>query len=292
VRRAGGRPAIWRGAWISVGRGAPPATESRGSQCSPPAPGRTVARTRRWATVLRGIPHQVGVDATRATMTTPTNPPGRWLEIGTSRQGRTIRAFITHRRSQQTRLILGGMHGDEPKSVGLARRFIDHFASSPKHDPPIRWVVVPTVNPDGYERRNRRNAHRIDINRNFPTANWQRGRRHSRMFGGDAPASEPETQAVMALVRRYRPRLIVTIHSISQDRYCNNYDGPGRTYATRMAKCNGYPVTSTIGYPTPGSFGTWAGIEQGIPTITLELPSHHSPKRCWIDNHPALLSLA
>ena len=26
-----------------------------------------------------------------------------------------------------------------------------------------------------------------------------------------------------------------------------------------------------MGYPTPGSFGTWAGIEKEIPTITLEL---------------------
>ena len=33
----------------------------------------------------------------------------------------------------------------------------------------------------------------------------------------------------------------------------------------------GYPVEKSIGYPTPGSFGTWAGIERKIPTITLEL---------------------
>ena len=32
-----------------------------------------------------------------------------------------------------------------------------------------------------------------------------------------------------------------------------------------------YPVEESIGYPTPGSFGTWAGIEKGIPIITLEL---------------------
>ena len=32
-----------------------------------------------------------------------------------------------------------------------------------------------------------------------------------------------------------------------------------------------YPIEESIGYPTPGSFGTWAGIENGILTITLEL---------------------
>lgn len=31
------------------------------------------------------------------------------------------------------------------------------------------------------------------------------------------------------------------------------------------------PLQESIGYPTPGSFGTWAGVEKGIPTITLEL---------------------
>ena len=50
-----------------------------------------------------------------------------------------------------------------------------------------------------------------------------------------------------------------------------------------------YPVTTSIGYSTPGSFGTWAGVERGIPTVTLELPSHHSAKRCWADNRRALL---
>ena len=30
-------------------------------------------------------------------------------------------------------------------------------------------------------------------------------------------------------------------------------------------------MESSIGYPTPGSFGTWAGVEKKIPTITLEL---------------------
>ena len=32
-----------------------------------------------------------------------------------------------------------------------------------------------------------------------------------------------------------------------------------------------YPVEESIGYPTPGSFGTYAGVERNIPTITLEM---------------------
>ena len=41
--------------------------------------------------------------------------------------------------------------------------------------------------------------------------------------------------------------------------------------ANKISEIIKYPVEASIGYPTPGSFGTWAGIERNIPTITLEL---------------------
>ena len=110
--------------------------------------------------------------------------------------------------------------------------------------------------------------------------------------GDHAPASEPETRAVIEAVRRCTPAAIVTIHSIGNDRFCNNYDGPGKKLAHVMHASNGYPVSGSIGYPTPGSFGTWAGRELNLPVVTLELPSHRSPKRCWEDNRGALLALA
>jgi len=41
--------------------------------------------------------------------------------------------------------------------------------------------------------------------------------------------------------------------------------------AEKISEIIGYPVQQEIGYPTPGSFGTYAGVEKNIPTITLEL---------------------
>jgi protein MpaA len=148
---------------------------------------------------------------------------------------------------------------------------------------------MPVVNPDGYAVRRRRNANRVDLNRNLPTSDWAPTPRRSRFYGGPAPASEPETQALIRLIETVRPVEIVSIHSISDHRYCNNFDGPGGRLARAMAGCNGYPVRGSIGYATPGSFGSWAGGELQIPTVTLELPSHHSPRRCWEDNRAALL---
>ena len=191
------------------------------------------------------------------------------------------------------RLILGGCHGDEPKSVRLTERLCADPAPLDRVPAAVSVVVVPVVNPDGYAVRKRRNAHGVDLNRNFPTDNWSPGRRRSRFFGGPTPASEPETRALIELLGALQPAEIITIHSISDRRHCNNHDGPpapAARLARAMEACNGYPVTDTIGYVTPGSFGTWAGGHLGIPTVTLELPSHHSPRRCWEDNLPALLA--
>jgi len=212
--------------------------------------------------------------------------------VGRSVEGRAIEGHYFPSPARHTVLVLGGFHGDEPKSVFVARRFIDLLCAHRKAADGARWIVVPLVNPDGYAKRKRRNALQVDINRNFPTRNWTCTLPRSRMYGGPSHASEPETRAVMAVVKRFRPKRIVTIHSIGDDRHCNNYDGPGRALAIAMRRHNRYPVTASIGYPTPGSFGAWAGVERNIATVTLELPSRHSPKRCWEENFQALLSAA
>ena len=185
----------------------------------------------------------------------------------------------------ETVLIIGGLHGDEPKSVYVTRRLIEHLATCQ----PLRSVVVvPVANPDGYDRRSRGNASGVDLNRNFPTNDWTPTPKSRRYYSGPRPASEPETRALISVIDSRRPAVIIAIHSINRHRHCNNYDGPARKIALPMSRRNNYPVQASIGYPTPGSLGTWAGIERGIPTITLELPSHHSPKRCWTENLDAL----
>jgi len=216
-------------------------------------------------------------------------PRAPLVRVGCSVEGRPIEAYLRGVAGQPITIVFGAFHGDEPKSAYVAYRLIDVLEDDASHSSHRGWVVVPVVNPDGLARRLRRNAHKVDLNRNFPTADWCAGKKHNRMYGGAASASEPETRAVMELIEAHVPARIVTIHSIGLNRFCNNYDGPASDWAGRMARINGYPITESIGYPTPGSFGTWAGIERQIPTITLELPSHHSAKRCWRDNREALL---
>jgi protein MpaA len=57
-----------------------------------------------------------------------------------------------------------------------------------------------------------------------------------------------------------------------------------------MHRHNGYPVLATMGYPTPGSLGSWAGIDRQIPIVTLELPREDSGTAAWAQNKEALLA--
>ncbi|MCP4593652.1 MAG: murein peptide amidase A [bacterium] len=209
--------------------------------------------------------------------------------LGESVEGRSIEAFVFGSSGDPV-LILGGTHGDEPKSVYAARQLIDVLLADPGLAAGRHVTVVPVVNPDGYERRRRRNVNGVDLNRNFATADWAVSKRHSRYYGGPSAASEPETQLVAELVERLQPLRILSIHSIGKRKFCNNYNGPAADLAELMHASNGYRVAPDIGYPTPGSFGTWAGFERQIPTITLELPSHDSRERCWKDNREAILA--
>ena len=126
---------------------------------------------------------------------------------------------------------------------------------------------MPLVNPDGYKAGTRRNARGIDINRNFPTKDF--GSEEEKP-GGTEPASEPETQAILDVVSRCKPDLIITLHTSLA---CVNYNGECAVpVAERMSEICGLPVKGDIGYPCPGSMGTYYGWERELPVITLELP--------------------
>ena len=122
------------------------------------------------------------------------------------------------------------------------------------------------------------------------TNKYAEGYPGARYYGGPAAASEPETKAIMQAIQQLNPGRIIALHSISAGKHCNNYDGPGEGLAERMAAANHYPVKATIGYPTPGSFGTWAGIDKRIATVTLELPAGQDVASLWAPNKAALLA--
>ncbi len=185
-----------------------------------------------------------------------------------SPEGRTLHYWVLGE-GDETILILGGTHGNEQTSAQLSFEFVNWLEDHPPLLENRQVVIAPLVNPDGYEIARRENARGVDLNRNFPASNWKpRHQVGSHHRPGPYPRSEPETRFVMFLIDRYPPDRIVSIHGAAS---CVNWDGPAQGLASAMSRDCGLPPKASIGYPTPGSFGSWMGKENQVPTITLEL---------------------
>lgn len=187
-----------------------------------------------------------------------------------SREGRVIEAR-SFGESGPCVLVLAGLHGDEPEGVRLAEELMRRLAALGDEALRGRVVVVPRVNPDGLAAGTRKNARGVDVNRNFATADFGRGEAGDpagRYYAGPAPTSEPETCAILGLVARHQPIMIVTLHAPLA---CVNYDGPAGEQAAALAAAAGLTLEPDLGYATPGSLGTYFGDERDIPVITVEL---------------------
>lgn len=157
-------------------------------------------------------------------------------------------------------LVIGVFHGDEPQGDFLIRKYL-------KMNPDTKLLMVPCLNKSGFEAKTRVNSNGVDLNRNFPTENWVLGEKNE-FYGGESPASEKETKFLIEVIEKYSPKAILALHAPYK---VVNYDGDAKELAEKISVIIKYPVEESIGYPTPGSFGTWAGIERNVPTITLEL---------------------
>lgn len=194
-----------------------------------------------------------------------------------SEQGREI---LLLKRSpenfEKTVLVIGIFHGDEPDGEYLINRYLQE-----KNDTKNRLLFIPCLNPDGKDTKTRQNSNGVDLNRNFPTQNWAKLPSNDDYYGGEKPASEIETQFLIYIIEKYKPDLILTLHEPYK---VVNFDGPSKEIAQTISEITGYKVEENIGYPTPGSFGTYCGIEKNIPTITLELPEKEDKELLWNTN--------
>jgi murein peptide amidase A len=168
-------------------------------------------------------------------------------------------------------VVLASIHGDEAETTVAVSEALRCLSAGD-----LRAAVILCGNPDGMLRGTRGNARGVDLNRNFPTSNWQpdpvfyksraNDARDIALSPGEKPASEPETVALLSLLDRLEPRAVVSLHSALA---CVDDSGAshlGRQLADRSA----LPFLTEIGYPTPGSMGTWAS-ERKLNLVTLEL---------------------
>ncbi len=214
--------------------------------------------------------------------------PGSGRSVkGVPLYGRDIRAAGAKLRV----LVMGGIHGDELSSGAVALHWIA-MAQQPTELPqPVHWRFIPVLNPDGVMAQppRRVNANGVDLNRNFPTPNWERDaavywekrtRKDPRRWPGPRPLSEPETRYLHDQMQSFKPHLIVAIHAPYG---VLDFDGPsvppsrlGRLYLDQVGIF-------------PGSLGNYGGVHKGVPVVTVELPnSTRTPldaemRQMWLD---------
>jgi protein MpaA len=212
-----------------------------------------------------------------AVTTSATVSPLERETIGTSVQGRPLELFSLGSGTRRV-LIVGGIHGDETGGEA-ARDLLDYLEEHPDVVPAgVRLEVIPSANPDGEAAGTRANANGVDVNRNFPSDNWStelstEDRPTEGLTGGAGPGSEPETQALLAVLAGGCD-LVIALHSSGG---IIDYDGAGgQEIAEHMAAICGLPVQH-LDYQeyVTGSLGTYVPERYEIPVITLELEGAH-----------------
>lgn len=192
------------------------------------------------------------------------------VQLGTSVKGEPIYAR-EHGNGARRLLIIGLIHGDEP---AVYERFDDLWLrlTSSGYGNEFALSGIATMNPDGYAENRRGNARGVDLNRNWPASNFRASTRH-----GSAPLSEPEAAAVHRYIQRFGPDAVIVFHETNGGPFVDP-DGPepqSTALATAFVRSASaidpaWRVHADFTNP-PGSMGTWFGVGQGRPILTIEL---------------------
>lgn len=170
-------------------------------------------------------------------------------------------------------LLIAAQHGNEPDTTAILSSALR--AVRPED---LTAAVILVANPDGLMDGTRVNHHGVDLNRNFPTSDWSADLVNTRWAPGypyDVPTSpgvhaadQPETRALLDLIERMCPRVVVGFHTPLAW-----VDDPrAGVTAQWLASRTGLPLVGDAGYPTPGSLGTWCD-EAGMAGVTFEFES-------------------
>ena len=165
-------------------------------------------------------------------------------------------------------LVFSLIHGDETPAGSVGRFWMERLVGiTPRNN----WRVVPVLNPDGVVKKTRTNANAVDVNRNFPTLDWndkaqaywkRDSKSNPRRFPGHTSGSEPETVCALKHIEDFKPDFIVSIHTPLK---VLDFDGP----KVKPPKYDYLPWKSLGHYP--GSLGRYMWFERKIPVLTMEL---------------------
>lgn len=159
-------------------------------------------------------------------------------------------------------LVVGSVAGDEPSGIAVANLLASEPAIAG-----VRLWLIPDANPDGAAQKTRVNADGVDLNRNFPFRWRHISAPGGRFYSGPRPASEPETRAIEAFIRRIRPELTIWLHQP----YGLIDDSQGPRWAEQqLARALALPLERLPDYP--GSAIGWDDHIVAGSAFDVELP--------------------
>lgn len=180
--------------------------------------------------------------------------------LGHSWQGRPVKAVEVGNPHGTRVVVFGEIHGDETGGIPIAQ------ALERLRPRDLDLWIVPELNPDGVALDTRKNAHGVDLNRNFPV----RWRRMGGVYeSGPRPLSERESRIARALIVRLHPHVTIWFHQHLDMVWASGGD---RRIEKAFARVSGLPY-----HPMPqlaGSSVTWQNNTlKGTTAFAAELPA-------------------
>ncbi len=196
------------------------------------------------------------------------------VSIGKSLEGRDIWALKisdepkVNDLSEPAVLFNSMHHAREVMTPEVSIDIMEYLLTNYNSDPQVtKWVnetqiwVIPMFNVDGnnkmwnydsYWRKNVRGGFGVDLNRNYPTGwdscNGSSGSQSSQTYRGESPASEPETQAMMAFIKDIRPVFDISYHAYSELVIYPFGCGDQRTQTKEVVEKIGNEVATLLDY--------------------------------------------
>lgn len=177
----------------------------------------------------------------------------------------------------------GMHHAREVMTPEVTMDIVDYLLSNYLSDEKVRhWVdsneiwIVPMFNVDGNNkmwsgdsmwRKNVRDGHGVDINRNYPyawnTCRGSSGNTWAQDYRGKSAGSEPETQAMMNFATMIRPVVSISYHSYSELVIYPYGCKPKRAETAAVVENIGKEIGKLLNYTSGTSWETLYSVDGG-----------------------------
>ena len=206
------------------------------------------------------------------------------LNAGKTLENQPIQVYKSEVKSAKHIYLVAGLQGDSYESIFVLDKLF-HWLNHEHTMEDLPLIVIPILNVDGYIRQTKENARDCDLNTNFPTEVT------SDFTKSQSFLSEPETQFMSYLFKKYRPGLILNFMTHAQPTI--TYEGDAQNVANFISKLNSYP-TKTEKIFDRGTLCHYGWHYFHAPVVNILFPKMHdelSLEEIWKHNEICLKKL-